>query len=123
MLRTTPSLHRGFTLIEVLVALAIVSITLIASLQASAALIRNAQRQSQLLLAQICADNVIGNYRLRRTLPDTGSSSQRCEQAGHQLDVQLNITRTPNPNFNLVHVRVQDEGKGILQLVTVIGRY
>ncbi|MBT0569154.1 type II secretion system minor pseudopilin GspI [Curvibacter sp. CHRR-16] len=113
----------GFTLIEVLVALAIVSITLIAGLQASAALTRNAQRQSQLLLAQICADNVINTYRLRRTLPDTGNSTQTCEQAGHALAVQLNITRSPNPNFNLVQVRVQDDGIGILQLITVIGRY
>ncbi|MDB5913164.1 MAG: ral secretion pathway protein, partial [Ramlibacter sp.] len=46
---------RGFTLIEVLVALGIVSIALVTGLQATAALTRNAQRQSDVLLAHLCA--------------------------------------------------------------------
>ena len=48
---------RGFTLIEVLVALGIVAIALVAGLQASAALTNNAQRQTDALLAQMCAEN------------------------------------------------------------------
>ena len=45
--------QRGFTLIEVLVALAIVAIALMAGLQATTALARNAQRQSDILLAHL----------------------------------------------------------------------
>ena len=41
----------GFTLIEVLVALGIVAIALVAGLQATSALTRNATRQSNVLLA------------------------------------------------------------------------
>ena len=41
--------QRGFTLIEVLVALGIVAIALMAGMQATGALTRNAQRQSDLL--------------------------------------------------------------------------
>ena len=44
-------------MIEVLVALGIVAIALVAGLQATAALTNNAQRQSDMLLAQLCADN------------------------------------------------------------------
>ena len=47
------SFHRGFTLIEVLVALGIVAIALMAGLKATAALSRNADRQTLALLAQI----------------------------------------------------------------------
>ena len=44
----------GFTLIEVMVALAITAIALMAGLQATGALTRNATRQSDVLLAQLC---------------------------------------------------------------------
>ena len=43
--------ERGFTLVEVLVALGIVAIALMAGLQATTALTRNAQRQSDIVLA------------------------------------------------------------------------
>ncbi|OZA53984.1 MAG: type II secretion system protein GspI, partial [Acidovorax sp. 17-64-282] len=49
--------ERGFTLVEVLVALGIVAIALMAGLQATTALTRNAQRQSDIVLAQLCAEN------------------------------------------------------------------
>jgi len=45
----------GFTLIEILVALAIVAIALAAGLQATTALTSNALRQSSVLLAHLCA--------------------------------------------------------------------
>ncbi|MBC7609354.1 MAG: prepilin-type N-terminal cleavage/methylation domain-containing protein, partial [Polaromonas sp.] len=45
----------GFTLIEVLVALSIVAIALLAGLQATSALTNNALRQSDVMLAHICA--------------------------------------------------------------------
>ncbi|MBC7393639.1 MAG: prepilin-type N-terminal cleavage/methylation domain-containing protein, partial [Variovorax sp.] len=55
---------RGFTLIEVLVALAIVAIALAAGTQATMALTRNAQRQSDVLLAQLCVENELVKARL-----------------------------------------------------------
>ena len=48
--------QRGFTLVEVLVALAIVAIALMAGVQATASLTRYAQRQSDMVLAQLCAE-------------------------------------------------------------------
>ena len=48
---------RGFTLVEVLVALGIVAIALLAGLQATTALVNNAMRQSDVLLAHLCAEN------------------------------------------------------------------
>ena len=54
----------GFTLIEVLVALGIVAIALTAGLRATAALTDNAMRQSDILLAHLCAENELVKARL-----------------------------------------------------------
>ena len=78
---------RGFTLVEVLVALAIVAIALTAGLQATGALANNALRQSSVLLAHICAENELVKARLARQMPDIGDSTVACAQAGHDFTV------------------------------------
>lgn len=113
----------GFTLIEVLVALAIVAITLIAGLQASAALSRNAERQTDRVLAQLCAENALAAVRLSRQLPDVGDSTKPCEQAGQTLELRMVVQPTPNPNFRRVDARVYRDQRPLLQLSTVLGRY
>ena len=115
---------RGFTLIEVLVALGIVAIALAAGTQATTALVRNAQRESDLLLAQICAENELIKTRLAREMPAVGDSGLVCRQAGNVFNVTVSTTPTLNPNFRRVDVQVRaaDEWP-ILRLSTVVGRY
>jgi general secretion pathway protein I len=115
---------RGFTLIEVLVALGIVAIALAAGTQATTALVRNAQRESDLLLAQICAENELIKTRLARQMPAVGDSGLVCQQAGNVFNVTVSTTPTLNPNFRRVDVQVRaaDEWP-ILRLSTVVGRY
>lgn len=114
---------RGFTLIEVLVALAIVAIALMAGLQATAALTRHAQRQSDLLLAQLCAENELIKLRLSGQLPGVGDSSVACEQAAQTFSVLVAVQPTPNPNFRRVDASVQKDQATVLRLSTVVGRY
>jgi general secretion pathway protein I len=114
---------RGFTLIEVLVALGIVSIALVTGLQATAALTRNAQRQSDVLLAHLCAENELTRLRLARQMPSVGDAESTCEQAGQAFRVLLKVAATPNPNFRRVDAQVFDASSPILRLSTVMGRY
>ncbi len=114
---------RGFTLVEVLVALAITAIALLAGVQATSALTRNAERQGQLLLAQICAENELIRTKLAGELPGAGNSSVTCPQGGVTLQVQRNVQPTPNPNFRRVDAVVQQDGVPVLQLSTVVGRW
>ena len=118
----SPRASRGFTLIEVLVALGIVAIALLAGLKATGSLSRNADRQTLSMLGQMCADNELIRLRLRRQLPDTGNSQVECLQAGHSLQVELAVKTTPNPNFRRVDARVLSQGDFVLQVSTVMGR-
>ena len=114
---------RGFTLIEVLVALGIVSIALIAGLQATQALTTNATRQTDVLLAHLCAENELIRMRLSAQMPSVGNSSLDCEQAGHVYDVRLSVLPTPNPSFRRVDAQVFDGNSPILRLSTIVGRF
>lgn len=116
------SVSRGFTLIEVLVALAIVAIALGAGLKATASLSRNAERQSDVMLAQLCAENELIKLRLARQLPGVGDSSSDCVQGSETLQVQDTVRPTPNPNFLRVDARVFKNGVPVFQITTVMGR-
>ncbi len=119
----SPRLTRGFTLIEVLVALAIVAIALAAGLQATSALTTNALRQSSVLLAHICAENELIKARLSRQMPDIGESSVECEQGGRTFAVGVAVLPTPNPSFRRVDAQVLDGNSPVLRLSTIVGRY
>ncbi len=118
-----PAVQRGFTLIEVLVALGIVAVAMLAGLQATSALTMNAQRQSNVLLAHICAENELVKMRLSSQMPNVGDSSQPCEQAGQVLDVRVSVLPTPNPSFRRVDAQVFDGNSPILRISTVVGRW
>lgn len=113
----------GFTLLEVLVALAVVSIALAAGLRAADALTDNARRLSDVMAAQWCADNQLTELRLRRTFPGVGDSDFTCEQLGRTYKGQLITRPTPNPNFRRVDAQVSTEdGQPLVTLSTVLGR-
>ena len=117
------SAQGGFTLIEVLVALAIVAITLSAGIKAAGGLTLNAQRMSDLVLAQGCAENQITSLKLSQTFPAVGDSDFSCQQLGRQLPGRMTVRPTPNPNFRRVDAQVFDEAKlPIVKLSTVLPR-
>jgi general secretion pathway protein I len=113
----------GFTLIEVLVALGIVAIALLAGLKATTALTTNAMRQSDVLLAHLCAENELVRVRLSRRMPTVGEATVECDQAGRRFSVNVNVLPTPNPSFRRVDAQVLDGSSPVLRLSTIVGRY
>ena len=115
---------RGFTLVEVLVALAIVAVALGAGFQAAASLSDNAERLADVSAAQWCADNQLTNLKLSKQFPGVGDSDFSCEQMGRRYSGQLAVRPTPNPNFRRVDANVSDAaGRPVLTLSTILGRY
>ena len=116
--------QRGFTLIEVLVALAIVAVTLGAGIKAAGSLTNNAARLAEVSEAQWCADNQLTGLKLARQYPGVGDADFSCEQLGHSYSGKLLTRPTPNPNFRRVDAQIANQaGQPVLTLSTVIGRY
>ncbi|KQW51679.1 MULTISPECIES: type II secretion system minor pseudopilin GspI [unclassified Roseateles] len=115
---------RGFTLIEVLVALVIVAIALGAGIKAAGALANNAERLAQVSAAQWCAENLLTELRLTQQFPDIGESPFACEQLGRSYSGKLRVSPTPNPLFRRVDADVADDrGQPVLSLSTIMGKF
>ena len=111
----------GFTLIEVMVALAIVAITLGAGIKAAGALTDNTRRLADVTAAQWCADNQLTGLRLSKLTPPIGDSEFSCVELGQAYAGRLSVRPTPNPLFVNVDAAIADEaGRPILNLTTVL---
>jgi general secretion pathway protein I len=121
----TPPCSQGFTLIEVLVALAITSIALMAGWRAIAQLTQNSQRLLHVQLAQLCADNALGQTRLSAQWPGVGTSQSACKQAHVDMTVLMTVQATPNPNFRRIDVQVSDAVSAhvLVNVSTILGRF
>ncbi len=115
--------NRGFTLIEVLVALGIVALALVSGLQATMALTNNAQRQADVLLGQVCAENALIRMRLSRQLPPVGGADFDCSEAGRNYQGRLQVSTTPNPVFRRVEAQVRDGDFTVFRVTTIVGSY
>ena len=114
---------RGFTLVEVLVAVAVVAVALGAGLRAASSLTDNAQRLSDVVSAQWCADNHLTGMRLARQFPSVGDADFACEQLGRRYVGKLLTRPTLNPNFRRVEAVGSDEaGHFLVRLSTVMSR-
>lgn len=114
----------GFTLIEVMVALAIVAIALATGVKAAGALVQNGQRLAEVSAAQWCADNQLAGLKLAHQYPDVGDSDFACEQLGLSYSGKLVVRPTPNPNFRRVEAVMADpQGQPLYTLSTILPRY
>jgi len=115
--------QRGFTLIEVMVALAIVAVTLGAGMKAAGALADNAQRMIEVTSAQWCAENELTELKLTKFFQVPTEIEFTCDQLGVSYKGKLVSRRTPNPNFLRADAVISNEDdRPVLTLSTVLGR-
>ena len=113
----------GFTLLEVLVALAIVGTALGASLRAVGSLTQNSTDLRASLMATWSAENRLSQIRVAGEWPQLGNRNFDCPQGELALVCQESVFATPNPAFRRVEVSVVDANdpeRRIIKLTQVV---
>lgn len=99
---------KGFTLIEILVAVAILAVALAATSRAASVATDGALETRQRLLATWAAQNRAAELRARRIFPPAATSRLTTEQGGMPLVIDETVTDTPNPTIRKVELAVTD---------------
>jgi len=97
----------GFTLVEVLVAVAIVAIALLAALRAAGMATSSAENLRGRLLAGWVADNRLAEHRARGAWLPLGTREGHEDQGGIVFAWREEVAATPNPGFRRVDIHVQ----------------
>jgi general secretion pathway protein I len=111
----------GFTLIEVLVALAILAVALAAAVRSVSLATQSTIELKERLLGTWAAQNRIAEYAARPLWPDIGTRQGTAEQAGLRFIWRESVSETPNPRFRRVEVNVFPERAPEHALATLVG--
>lgn len=116
----------GFTLLELMVALAILAIALSAVMRAVGAATLNVEELRQRTLAGWVAENILAEHRAKRDWLAPGRQEGLAKQGGQEFRWVEEVQATPNAQFRRVEVRVwavpeAGNGRESHQLATLSG--
>jgi general secretion pathway protein I len=110
----------GFTLIEVLVALAIVAVSIGAAMRATSAALAGSGEIKERTLARWVGRNELARLQTAQSLPASGTLSGDVIQGNVAFSWNAVVESTPNPNFRRVEIAVKRQD-GSHSLATVQG--
>lgn len=112
---------RAFTLIEVLVALAILAVALAAGMRAVAQSADGATSLKMRTLALWVAQNRLAQAQLADPWPARGVANGDETQAGTHLAWRETVSDTPNPAFRRIEIVVSEPGVPDYALARLVG--
>ena len=113
--------RRGFTLVEVLVALAIVAVALAAGFRSVAQSAESATALKGRTLALWVAQNRLANAQLAQPWPAAGTSEGDASQAGARFVWRETVSGTPNPAFRKIEIVVAEPQTPDYALARLVG--
>lgn len=118
--RVSRRASRGFTLIEVLVAVAVLGLAMGAVLASSSQYANNAIYLRDKTFASWVAHNQLNEWHLQEEWPKTGTREGSSEMAGRDWYWTAEISKTPDPRIRRVDLSVSlEEGDDAPSLLTV----
>ena len=111
---------RGFTLLEVLVALVIVGTALGAGLRAVGSLTANSDGLRAAMMATWSAENRLVQIRLGREWPEVGKRNFPCPQGELNLICEEQVLTSPNPQLRRIEVSVFDAERPTRRIVKLV---
>jgi len=112
---------RGFTLIEILVALAIVAVALTAGMRALAQSADSATALKARTLGLWVAQNRLAAAQVAAPWPAAGSYQGNAVQAGATFLWREVVTATPNPAFRKIEITVMEPDRPEYQVARLVG--
>ena len=116
-----PPRGRGFTLVEVLVALAIVAVALAAAGRSVALSTNSALDHKLRVLAGFVAENRLGELSARRAWPGIGVAEGSESQAGIEFRWRTEVFATPHAQLRRVEIQVMDPLEPSHELRRLVG--
>ena len=111
----------GFTLLEILVSLGIISLTLLMLTLAESQSNKNAAGLQERTLAHWVAMNKLTEMRLSRNWPETGSSNGEAELADINWRWSTEVSNTEDPDLRRIEVSVARVASPDDRVVKLIG--
>lgn len=105
---------RGFTLLEVMVALVILALALLAAVRAASLEARALTQVRESTLAHWVAANAIAELRLNEGMPPTGRREGRVELGGRRWHWIAEIVATEHPQIRRVETQVYVDDDGLI---------
>lgn len=117
--------HAGFTLLELLVAMAIFAIAGVAVMRATSEHIRAVTQLEEMTVVSFIAENQLQLAKLDKTWPPKAKNQGEVSMANRRWLWQLQSAETPDPEFRQLTVQVSpaDEPARVLyRLQTFVGK-
>jgi general secretion pathway protein I len=111
----------GFTLIEILIALAILAIALAAAGRATGSATDGARVLKQRMFGEWVAQNRLNEEVIKRSFPSAGVQTGEANQAGQTFTWTQTTSQTENPKFRKVEIKVSAKGDEAYVVASLIG--
>ena len=116
-------LQQGFTLLEVLAALAVISIALVALFSSLSQGTRLTSRIEERMIGNWVASNTMTEIKSITSWPTVGENTTDVEMAGRVWHVNQDIIETEDENVRRIEVSVSLDKKGSFQVASLFGYF
>jgi general secretion pathway protein I len=117
----------GFTLLEVMLAMAVFAVAGVALMSAAGSNARNLSQLEQQMFAQWVASNQLVNASIDSTWPPKNNKSGSEKMAGREWSWQMKVLKTADKNMRAIEVEVrlddgQEQSKPLASFITYVAK-